>query len=174
MKWLLFSVAVLVLVLDYWTKSLVISSMELHQTIKLPLDIIQLTYINNTGGAFGMLPNQTVFFLLAGCLAVVAIVVVFPTLRQLGTVAVVCGGAVLGGAIGNMIDRVRYGYVVDFLDLGWWPVFNVADIGITVGITVLVVMSLLASYKTEDLSSAASADDSGAPASDESTAAKLG
>lgn len=164
MRWTLCGVAAFVVALDLWTKHLVVEHMALGETIRLPLDFLQLTYVRNVGAAFGILPSQLAFFVVSAVAAILCIWFILPVLERMGRFTVVCGGTVLGGAIGNLIDRMRYGYVVDFLDLKWWPVFNVADIGITVGITCLVVMFC----RSGELSS-----DSGARSEDNLTEASV-
>ncbi|MCQ9206489.1 MAG: signal peptidase II [Omnitrophica bacterium] len=98
-----------------------------------------LTLVHNTGAAFGVFPNQALFFLIVSGLTVIMIVIflrkkydiILP--RDLGF------ALILGGAVGNLIDRVRLGYVVDFFDFRIWPVFNVADSAITVGAFLIII-----------------------------------
>ena len=113
--------------------------MALHETIELPVKFIQLTYIQNFGGAFGIFQHQRIFFLAAAAVAIVCVLYFFEDIKELGKLSFISASLIFGGAIGNLIDRVRFGYVVDFLDLRWWPVFNVADIALTVGVTLLFI-----------------------------------
>lgn len=152
-KWLVtIGVAVTVVLLDQWTKVLVHERMTLHESIPIIEDFFSLTYVRNTGAAFGILAGKlsaslrVPFFLITSGLAV-GLLIWF--LRQVpanrpGIVAA-CGG-VLGGALGNMIDRFRLGEVIDFLDVYvgayHWPTFNVADSAITVGVILLCFDSL--------------------------------
>jgi signal peptidase II len=142
----------LVIVVDQITKRVVDSAMQLHQTIEL-IPYFQLTYMRNQGAAFSFLSGaggwQRWFFI---GLAIVASVFIFIWLRKLDTSRrreAVAWALVLGGALGNLIDRILYGYVIDFLDVyvgDWhWPAFNVADSAITLG----VVLLLLDSFKTQ-------------------------
>ena len=141
-----------VIVVDQITKRVVDSAMQLHQTIEL-IPYFQLTYMRNQGAAFSFLSGaggwQRWFFI---GLAIVASVFIFIWLRKLDTSRrreAVAWALVLGGALGNLIDRILYGYVIDFLDVyvgDWhWPAFNVADSAITLG----VVLLLLDSFKTQ-------------------------
>jgi len=138
--------ALVVVVLDQVTKALVLARMELHQSIPVVQDYFALTYVRNTGAAFGILAGRFAGFRVPALLAVslLALFVLLWFVRTIPAerraVIVACGG-VLGGAIGNMIDRAAYGEVIDFLDVYvgtyHWPAFNVADAAITVGVVVL-------------------------------------
>jgi signal peptidase II len=143
--------ALTVVVLDQLTKAIVLARMELHQSIPIVDGFFALTYVRNTGAAFGILADRLaelrVPFLLA--VSVLALGVLFWFIRTVPAdrraVIAACGG-VLGGAIGNMIDRAAYGEVIDFLDVYvgtyHWPAFNVADAAITVGVVVLCLDAL--------------------------------
>jgi len=139
---LLIAIAALVIGLDQLTKWLVRANMELGQSIPRE-GIFRLTYTTNTGGAFGILANQA--FLLA-LVAVIGIAVFLIYLRYIplqSRLLKIGLGLDLGGAIGNLIDRLRFdGRVTDFIDIGRWPVFNVADMSIVVG-TILIAYYLL-------------------------------
>lgn len=146
-KWVLTIVpALIVVVLDQLTKALVLARMELHQSISLVDGFFALTYVRNTGAAFGIFAGHAAAFRIPMLLAAagLALAVLFWFVRTIpaerSVVIAACGG-VLGGALGNMIDRAAYGEVIDFLDVyagSWhWPAFNVADAAITVGVIVL-------------------------------------
>jgi signal peptidase II len=139
--------AAAVLVADQASKLVVERAMVLHETIDL-LPFLALTYVRNTGAAFGVLAaaprgiRLPLFFVvtIAAVGALVSLVRRTPA-DQRGLVAAF--GAVLGGALGNLVCRLRYGEVIDFLDLHWgalhWPAFNVADSAITVGVAVVLL-----------------------------------
>jgi signal peptidase II len=139
-------ISLAVLVLDVWTKWLVATHISLHETISLVPNLFEIVHVRNTGAAFGIGANsdsQLVPFLLnAGALAVFLVVVVY-AIRTAVTDRVLQVGLhlILGGAIGNLFDRFRLGYVVDFLDVyirdHHWPAFNVADSAICIGIALL-------------------------------------
>ena len=143
-------VALAVVLADQATKALVERTLVLHETIPLT-PFFALSYVRNTGAAFGVLAAAPVGVRLPLFLAVtvVATAAVLSYLRrtpadQRWRVAAL--GAILGGALGNLLDRVRYGEVVDFLDLHWgglhWPAFNVADAAITVGVAIVLLASV--------------------------------
>lgn len=131
-----------VLVLDQVTKWLVQASMAPFQSIRWVDGVFSLTYVKNYGAAFGILYYQT-FLLIGITLALFAVIWVNRRQFHLQSRIFRLGLALaLGGAAGNFLDRVRLGYVVDFLDLQYWPVFNLADTGIVIGVA-LIIYALL-------------------------------
>jgi len=135
-----------VILLDLWTKSLVLSRIQLHEAIPVIPNFFQLVHVRNTGAAFGLGANASSkivpILLNAGAIAVFCVVVIY-ALRSSVTDRLLQTGLhlILGGAIGNLVDRFRFGYVVDFLDVyvgrHHWPAFNVADSAICIGIALL-------------------------------------
>ena len=99
--------------------------------------LVRLSYVENRGSAFGLFQNQTLFFVVIGILVIAGILVGQRFVPAHRTALAICLGLQLGGATGNLLDRVRNGYVFDFIDLTWWPVFNVADSAIVVGVFIL-------------------------------------
>ena len=144
---LLLSWVTIILVLDQLTKFIVDRTMPLHHSIPVIDDLFSLTYIRNTGAAFGMLAGSAAefrlpFLVLFSVLAIGFIVMMVRRLpdREKGLITALA--FILGGAIGNLIDRLAYGEVIDFLDFYWsnyhWPAFNIADSFITVGVVITV------------------------------------
>jgi len=140
-----------ILVLDQATKILVDSAMDLHQSIEIIPDFVSLTYLRNTGAAFGFLAGarsglRIVFFGLISSVAIGCIVYLIRGLRPRQKALLVTLSLILGGAIGNLIDRLRLGEVIDFIDLHWydihWPAFNVADSAISIGVVLLFIQML--------------------------------
>jgi signal peptidase II len=140
--------SVLVVVVDQLTKRLVDTSMQLYQSVEL-VPFFQLTYLRNQGAAFSFLAGaggwQRWFFI---GLAVAASALICFWLKRMDKERrweAAAWALVLGGALGNLIDRVVYGYVIDFLDVYYgqwhWPAFNVADSAITVGVAMLLIDS---------------------------------
>ncbi len=132
-----------VLALDQFTKHLVASTfLPGESRIAVP-HLLYWTYVQNHAGAFGLF--GTTPWLLVG-MALVVLAIFWYAFRDLATkskLVRVAFGAIAGGAIGNIVDRFHYRYVVDFIDLRWWPVFNVADSCITIGVGLLILSSLL-------------------------------
>jgi len=123
----------LVILLDRFAKITIVSNMTEGESIPVLENIFHVTYVLNPGAAFGMLPHNRTFFLIIGAAAVAAIIWLRKDILSEGR-KVRCGAALfLGGALGNLWDRIQTGLVVDFLDFRIWPVFNVADIAICVG-----------------------------------------
>jgi signal peptidase II len=148
---LAFAVGGSVLVLDQITKSLVDHWMRLHQSIEILPNFAHLTYIRNTGAAFGFLAGSNaswrmVFFIIISLVAIGCVFYLLKSLRPPQNTSVVSLALILGGAVGNLVDRVRLGEVIDFLDLHWhdthWPAFNVADSAITIGVILLLIQML--------------------------------
>jgi signal peptidase II len=137
----------IILISDQLTKFIVGRTMPLHQSIPVIDNLFSLTYIRNTGAAFGFLAGSAAAFRLPFLIAfsLVAVGFVVAMLRRLPareTGLITALAFILGGAIGNLIDRFAYGEVIDFLDFYWsgyhWPAFNVADSFITVGVAITV------------------------------------
>ncbi|MEE9248210.1 MAG: signal peptidase II, partial [Dehalococcoidia bacterium] len=128
----LVAVGLLILGADQLTKFLVKSNMVVGQSV--PEDSpVRLHYIQNTGSAFGLFANQTIILTIAAALGI--LVIGFFFFRGSGATTLFGLSLImqLSGAIGNIIDRVAYGYVIDFIDFRIWPIFNVADSSITIG-----------------------------------------
>lgn len=138
---LLIILAVSVVALDQLTKYLVRANMEWGQSIPSE-GFARLTYTTNTGGAFGIFANQTFLLAVAAVLGILVFLVYFRYIPLESTLLKVGLGLDLGGAVGNLIDRLRFGEVTDFIDIGPWPVFNVADSAIVVG-TIIIAYYLL-------------------------------
>ncbi len=133
-----------VLALDRWTKQLAIDHLHENGARSIPIagEYVRLTYVENRGAAFGLLQNQTDFFILVGLVVIGVIVASYRYIPEPNWLLNVCLGLQMGGAVGNLIDRIRVGYVVDFVDLTFWPVFNVADSAICVGVAGLALSVL--------------------------------
>lgn len=134
----------LVVVVDQVTKALVAALMEPGGSVTLIPHVISITYTRNAGAAFGLFAGsgQIVFW---SALVVVVLMLFwfYRSHQQKNAWAFVALGLLIGGAVGNLGDRVFRGRVVDFFDLGWWPVFNVADLAIVAGVIMLIVVMVL-------------------------------
>ena len=140
---LLAGTALLLYVLDQVTKALVVANMDPGERIKVVGDLVWLWYLQNTGASFSILPGAIWLFVPVTIIAVAMVVYFHLQFRDRGPWIHVILGAILAGAIGNLTDRVRLGYVVDFVSIGLgdlrWPAFNVADPSLVIGIALLVV-----------------------------------
>jgi len=154
LKWLWLSA--LVLVLDQASKLAVDATMQLYESIPL-LPYFNLTYARNTGAAFSLLAQAGGWqrWLFAGlALGISSVIMVWlKRLQRHETLMAVSLSLILGGAIGNLIDRVAYGYVIDFLHVyyqNWhWPAFNVADSAICIGVGLMLLENLTGKTATQ-------------------------
>jgi len=126
------------LALDQVSKYLVQTNMLRGESIPIIYSVFHLTYIQNPGAAFGILANQRVFFVAVTLLVLVGILVSYRYIPPSNEPMRIALGLITGGALGNFIDRLRLGRVVDFLDFRVWPVFNLADTAIVLGAGMLI------------------------------------
>jgi signal peptidase II len=150
-------VALLTLIADRVTKFISTTNLALNETWDPPVfdRVFSLTYTTNTGAAFGLFPNQGTLFVLIAFAVIGAIILYYRHLPDGYLVARVALGLMLGGALGNLIDRLRQGYVVDFVDFNFWPlhnwpVWNLADGAIVVGVGLLAITMLMEDAKDQD------------------------
>ncbi len=135
-------VAALIVTFDQLSKLWIRAHLTLGESLPLT-DRLSLTYVGNTGSAFGLLANRTVLLIIIGIASLLIVLLFLRYLSQVTTLSMVSIGLVWGGAVGNFIDRLRFGYVTDFVYFRlwgdfYWPAFNVADAAIVVGVVVLI------------------------------------
>ena len=126
--------------------------MQLGESIP-PDGFFRLTYVTNTGAAFGLFPDQAIPLTLTAAVGVIALLLHYRWGISDSLWLKSSLGLQLGGALGNLIDRLRFGHVIDFLDFRVWPVFNLADSAIVVGAIVLIYFLLFASKMASPSSS---------------------
>ncbi len=159
LKWLWLSL--IALILDQWSKIVIDKSMSLYESIVIS-PFFNLTYVRNSGAAFSFLSDaggwQRWFFSAMALLISVILIAWLYRLKKHETLLAVALALVLGGALGNLIDRLAYGYVIDFLDVyyqNWhWPAFNIADMAISLGVFLMLLESFGVGKKPEETSSA--------------------
>jgi len=139
-------ISAVIIALDQATKLYVDANFRLHESMPVIRGFFNLTYVRNKGAAFGILADNAVripFFITVSIVAMLGILWYINRIRNDQKLAVFSLSLVFAGAFGNLIDRVRLGEVIDFLDVFWqryhWPAFNVADSAITVGVTLLLI-----------------------------------
>jgi len=150
-RYTLFAViSVVGLIMDQITKVYIDRSMRLYDSIQVFENFFHVTYVRNKGAAFSFLSNASwrlPFFITVSIIASLVILVAFRKLRDDQKLAQVSLAMIFSGAVGNLIDRVRLGEVIDFLDVHWyrhhWPAFNVADSLICVGVLLLAIDMML-------------------------------
>lgn len=134
MHWIILLVLI---AFDQITKYLVLENFALHQSEPIIEGIFHLTYVRNIGAAFSILQNQRTFFIVITTIVVLGIFWFIISKKYTGRLVLYSLILIAAGAIGNLIDRVRFGYVVDFFDFRIWPVFNIADMTIVSGAILL-------------------------------------
>jgi signal peptidase II len=150
-RWILFIVAGIIILLDQASKNLVESSLALY-TYYAPIpeleNIFRITHISNTGVAFGLFQNGNTVFAIFAVIVAIAIIIYNFKLEPGHKLLRLALGLQVGGALGNLIDRTRQGYVTDFMDFGPWPVWNIADLAIVSG-TILLVLIMFREEREE-------------------------
>lgn len=139
-------VAAVVTALDQVTKHLVVESLGPSagsDQISVVPELLTFRYVENTGAAFGLFRGSTSVLAVVSLGVVVFLALLFRGMISTSRLLGVAFGLQFGGAFGNLIDRLRLGYVVDFIDVPHWPTFNVADSGITVGVVILAFVLLI-------------------------------
>ena len=145
---LLVVIGLLIFLLDQLSKYLVRTNLQFGES--WPSEgLIRITHATNTGSAFSLFQDQTTFLILASFVAIAFLFYFYKTQSRPKIILRLAIGLQLGGAFGNLIDRVRTGAVVDFFDVGWWPIFNVADSSVVVGMVLLVAVLLLGEREEE-------------------------
>jgi signal peptidase II len=152
---LLVAVAAVIFIADQATKAAVISGIGLHERVPVVDDLVQLWHVQNSGAAFSLFQGGTLLFLVVTVVALGMIVYFHRQFRGRSPWLQVLLGVILGGTAGNLVDRVRLGYVTDFVSVGVgelrWPTFNVADSSIVVGIGLLVAYLVLTDRRREEV-----------------------
>lgn len=136
-------IASLVIIIDRFAKFLVFNNLLEGQSIGVVPKIFHITLVLNTGAAFGLFKERNQFFIVSSFIvaALIFLYVIFDKEKDIFKLSAL--GLILGGAIGNLIDRLLFGYIIDFLDFRVWPVFNIADSAITVGSVLLLLRLFL-------------------------------
>lgn len=136
--------SVLVLLIDQIVKLLIKTNMNLNEEISIIPNFFSIQYLKNTGAAFSILENQTILLAITSIICISVIIYYLKKEENLTTAMYLSFGLVLGGILGNLIDRIVYQGVIDFLSFQIFnynfPVFNIADIGITIGVLLLIII----------------------------------
>ena len=151
--------ALLITVADQVTKAMVRSAMEIGESRPIVDGVLWLTHVHNTGAAFGMFRGQQYGLIVVAVVVLAVITYIALHLRPKSALARTSLALIAAGAAGNLIDRAVFGGVTDFLDLGWWPVFNVADMSLDIGVALLVWWVLFSSEQAEEHTEPAGATD---------------
>jgi signal peptidase II len=137
-----------ILVADQVSKGLVVANVALGERVNVIGDLVQVWHAQNRGASFSLLQGASILFLVVSVVSVAMVAYFHRSLRQRGWWVHLVLGVILGGTLGNFVDRLRQGYVTDWLSVGVgdlrWPTFNIADSSLVVGIGVLVLYLLIA------------------------------
>lgn len=147
MSYLVYLVAICIFtLLDQLSKKQIVDYLKLGEKIEIIKGFFNITHVRNYGAGFSILQNARLFLSLVSIIAIVVLIYFLVTTKKKDTLTSMSYLMVISGALGNLLDRLRQGYVVDFLDFkifGWdYPVFNVADIFITIGCLLLIIISI--------------------------------
>ena len=134
-----FSAALAIVIIDQIAKFLIKANFQLNQTLPVINNIFHLTYIHNFGAGFGILQQQRWILVFISIIVIGFIFYYLGRINKKERLLQLLIGFVLGGTVGNLIDRIIYGYVTDFLDFRIWPVFNFADSFVTIGAIGLII-----------------------------------
>jgi signal peptidase II len=135
--------AALAIALDQFTKHVIVTSFAPGESRIFIPHLVYWTYVQNHAGAFGLFGTQPWLLVIMALIVLVLFWFAFRDSAERSRTVQIAFGAIAGGAIGNIIDRFHYGYVVDFIDFRWWPVFNAADSCITLGVCALILSTIL-------------------------------
>lgn len=147
---ILLAVSGVIITIDQATKIYIHTRFALGESINVVENFFNITYVRNKGAAFGILSDlpdmiRESFFLAMTPVALFIILLLLKSVPKTDKIQILALSGIFGGAIGNYIDRIRFGYVIDFLDAHWyhkhaWPAFNVADSAIVCGVTILILL----------------------------------
>lgn len=149
-----------IVILDQWTKNLVRLAIPVGESIA-PVSFLgnffQILHWKNTGAAFGFFQDANLILMILGSLIVVVLTIYYFSMKEVNLLIRIGLSLAIGGALGNLIDRVSQGYVTDFLSFGRFPIFNVGDSAVTVGVGLMVLALLLESNHKKPIAEDAAA-----------------
>ncbi len=160
-SWRLFIIVFAILASDLYTKALIQDNFLLYHPVPVIEGFLNITYVENPGAAFGIMADmdpmiRAIFFGVVSVLAITIVLYIYFRHPENSNLIRNASAMILGGAIGNMIDRVRYGKVVDFVDIYWgeyhWPAFNIADMAISIGVGLFLLDMIMDKKKTGNAS----------------------
>lgn len=153
-KKFIYSISFVVLLLDQLIKIIIMNNMSLHQEIAIIPNFFSLYYITNTGAAFSILGNQTLLLIIISAFILILIKEYIKREKDFTKISILSLGMIIGGTLGNLFDRILHKSVIDYLAFDIFtysfPVFNLADIAITVGAGLLLLSYILENYKKKN------------------------
>lgn len=146
----IYKITILVLLLDQFIKYMVNKFMELNTSINIIPNFFSIFYVKNKGAAFSILEDNTILIVIISVIFIVILDYYIKKEKNFTKLSVISLGMIMGGIFGNLMDRIIYHSVIDYLSIGNFPIFNLADIGITVGVGLLIISELLKLRKDRD------------------------
>ncbi|MBP9854984.1 MAG: signal peptidase II [Candidatus Omnitrophica bacterium] len=147
-------ITISIVVIDRASKHFIDELLDLGESIPVIRDVFHITLVHNTGIAFGFFKDQGIVFIVIPVIAIILLIFNIYYYKKndeaLSHTYITGFSLILGGAIGNLIDRIIFGYVIDFIDVRFWPVFNVADSAITVGAAIIAWKCLQLNAKKDE------------------------
>ena len=137
---LLIVIIAIVIALDRWSKYWIVTNIRLEDGFTVIKNFFNIVYVRNFGGAFSILQHRKELFIITGTLVPLIIILFLRNRMFENKICLLSCAMIIGGALGNLYDRIVYGYVIDFLQFGRFPVFNIADSCITVGVFILAIV----------------------------------
>ncbi|HAZ08084.1 MAG TPA: signal peptidase II [Elusimicrobia bacterium] len=141
---------VVIIFLDRLSKIFFSKLLSAGESLPIIKNVFHMTLVHNTGIAFGLFKDQGIVFIIIPVIAVILLIFnifYYKNNKELSRTYILGFSLILGGAIGNLVDRINYGYVIDFIDFRFWPVFNIADSAITIGAIIIGIKCILLSAK---------------------------
>lgn len=133
-----FLIAIAIVILDRLSKLSIITNFSLNETMSI-FSFLSFTRVHNFGVAWGALQGKGIISILVSILVLLLIYINLEKIFKMQNYVILGISLILGGALGNLIDRLVYGYVIDFIDFHWWPVFNIADIALVIGAVLFIL-----------------------------------
>ncbi|MDP2940194.1 MAG: signal peptidase II [Candidatus Omnitrophota bacterium] len=141
----------LIILIDQVLKAFILKSLQPDHSLPIIKNIFHISLVLNKGIAFGLFKNQILFYLVLPIMAIIWLILILffskESKQGIDRLYYFALSLILAGAISNLIDRLRFGFVIDFLDFRIWPVFNLADCAITIGVTITILRCIRLSYK---------------------------
>ena len=149
-------ISILILIIDIISKQIILTNLIEHQSISIIKKFFSITFAKNTGVAFSFLEGQIPLIIIITS-SIIILILKYIKSNNPNKYEQLCYGLIIGGSIGNLIDRIIYGYVIDFLDINLFgypfPIFNLADTAIVIGIFTLIILSIIESRKENETNS---------------------
>ena len=146
----IYKITIVVLLLDQFIKYMINKFMEINTSIKVIPNFFSIFYVRNKGAAFSVLEDSTILIIIISVIFIVILDSYIKKEKNFTPLSVLSLGMIMGGIFGNLMDRVIYHSVIDYLSFGNFPVFNLADIGITVGVGLLIISEILKIRKDKE------------------------